>query len=108
LLHDSNEHDYGALHESEICRLVLTPCDRYFFSSDADGHIKQIYVPEKTLLKDFGRVRGNRILSILPEMYSKYLFTSDESGEVLQLRISEKEVNKSLTEALNKPITCMV
>lgn len=91
---------YEKVMENEIYSIAATSDNNTLFVSDLMGYQKQIYLPTKQIVKDYGKLHGC-IASIAVTKNDKFLFTSDyHNGSLKQLSIEQKKVIRNYGQVL--------
>ena len=79
--------DFGKIHCANINSIALTPDDKYQFTADYYGVIRQWQIGDENsdtkMIKDFGSVQ-DCILSLVCSKDSKFLLSADDEGCVIQ------------------------
>jgi hypothetical protein len=58
------------VHNTDINCVVCTRSSMYLFTGDVKGVVKQFYIHEKALIKDFGKIVDGSIWSITTSLDS--------------------------------------
>ena len=100
--------DFGKIQLANVNSLALTPDDKYQFTADYYGVIRQWKIgnekKETRMIKDFGKVQ-DCILALVCSKDSKYQLSADDEGCIIQWDIEQSKKMKKY-KGLHKESIC--
>ena len=87
---------YTKAHSNGNCSMVKTTDDKYLFTSDLSGNIKQWCLHKFFVIKNFGKIHLNGVCCIIDTITNdnKYLLTTDGDGGIKQWDIKYQRLLK--------------
>jgi WD40 repeat protein len=83
--------DYGKISE-HICSIAITSDDKYLWTSDYNGNVKQFSVRNGQMIKDFGAMFEHGIRSLMTTPDNKWLFVGSWFGDLKQICLESQQL----------------
>lgn len=85
--------DIGDVHSKPVTSVEITPDQAYLFTGDLGGHLVQIDIEERKIVKDFGRIHRSGIYTMVSTSDSKFMFVADGFGFFKKIDVAGHKVD---------------